>query len=141
MNPLQGMTSMLIAMNPYLNPAMWVFQADLPEVSQWVASFVVYFLEVTLSTFVLGVVLGFSRSFAFVASLWLAFLLFPPFNFVYGLQGWLATTPVYGHTLALRNLMLAAFMKVGDVACSSSFARRLALNGLLASCILLFLLL
>jgi hypothetical protein len=141
MNPLQGMTSMLMAMNPYLNPAMWVFQADLPEVSQWVASFVVYFFEVTLSTFVLGVALGFPRSFAFVASLWLAFLLFPPFNFVYGLQGWLATTPLYGHTLALSNLMLAAFMKVGDIARPSAFARRLALNGLLASCILLLLLL
>jgi hypothetical protein len=62
-------------------------------------------------------------------------------NFVYRLQGWLATTPLYGHTLALSNLMLAAFMKVGDIARPSAFARRLALNGLLASCILLLLLL
>ena len=57
--------------------------------------------------------LGFSRPFAFVASLWLAFLLFPPFNFVYGLQGWLATSPLYGHTLALSNLLLIAFIKIG----------------------------
>ena len=141
LNPLQGMVSMLMAMNPYLNPAMWVFQADLPEVSQWVASFVVYFLEVTLSAFVLGIALGFPRSFAFVASLWLAFLLFPPFNFVYGLQGWLATSPLYGHTLALSNLLLTAFLKVGDTTRFSTFARRLALNGLLANCILLLLLL
>ena len=47
------------------------------------------------------------------ASLWLAFLLFPPFNFVYGLQGWLATNPPYGHTLALSNLILVAFIRIG----------------------------
>ena len=82
MNPIQGMTSMLLAMNPYFNPGAWVFQTELPEMLKLVMSFLVYFLEVTLSTFALGMALGFSRSFAFVASLWLAFLLFPPFNFV-----------------------------------------------------------
>src|SRR5678816_3039762 len=73
-------------------------------------SFVVYFVEVTASTFLLAVTLGFSRQFAFVGALWLAFLLFPPFNFVYGLQGWLATSPIYGHTLTLSNLLLVAFI-------------------------------
>jgi hypothetical protein len=28
-------------------------------------------------------------------------------------QGWLATTPLYGHTLALSNLLLTAFVKIG----------------------------
>jgi hypothetical protein len=71
MNPLQGMTSMLLAMNPYFDPGAWVFQTRLPEMLKFIASFFVYFIEVTLSTFALGVALGFSRSFSFVASLWL----------------------------------------------------------------------
>src|SRR5258707_1052143 len=106
MNPMQGMTSMLMAMNTYFNPAAWVLQTDLPEVLKRVVSFIGYFLEVTASTFALGLALGSPRPFAFVASLWLAFLLFPPFNFVLGLQGWLGTSPIYGHTLALSNLLL-----------------------------------
>jgi hypothetical protein len=142
MNPLQGMTSMLVALNPYLNPSVWVFHTDLAPVSKQVISFVVLFLEVTASTFVLGVALGFSGAFALVASLWLAFLLFPPFNFVFGLQGWLATNQLYGHTLALSNLLLVAFIQVGSGAGGKpTFVRRLARNWLLASCVLLLVLL
>jgi hypothetical protein len=142
MNPIQGMTSMLMAMNPYFNPAAWVFQTDLQATSKQVVSFIVYFLEVTLSTFALGVALGFSRSFAFVASLWLAFLMFPPFNFVYGLQGWLATNPLYGHTLTLSNLLLVAWIRIGaDTRAAVALGHRLALNWLLASCIVLLVLL
>ena len=113
MNPFQGMTSMLMPINPYFNPGTWIFQTALPEVPKRVISFIVYFVEVTASAFLLGVALGFSRLFAFVGALWLAFLLFPPFNFVYGLQGWLATNPPYGHTLALSNLILVAFIRIG----------------------------
>jgi hypothetical protein len=141
MNPMQGMTSMLMAMNPYVNPAVWVFATGLPEVWKEVISFVVYFLEATLSTFLLGVALGFSGVFALVASLWLAFLLFPPFNFVFGLQGWLATTALYGHTLALSNLLLVAFIAVGGPSRAGTFGRRLARNLLLASSILVLVLL
>ena len=142
MNPFQGMTSMLMAINPYFNPGSWIFQTALPEVPSRVASFIVYFLEVTVSAFLLGVALGFSRLFAFVGALWLAFLLFPPFNFVYGLQGWLATNPPYGHTLALSNLILVAFIRIGvESPTAAGPGRRLARNWLLASCIVLLLLL
>src|SRR5262245_35640851 len=142
MNPLQGMTSMLMAINPYFNPAAWVFQTGLPEMLKLVAAFVVYFFEVTLSTFALGVALGFSRPFSFVAALWLAFLLFPPFNFVFGLQGWLGTAPLYGHTLALNNLLLIAFIRIGAATTAHlGFISVLFRNWLLASCIFLLLLL
>jgi hypothetical protein len=142
MNPLQGMTSMLMVMNPYFNPAIWVLATDLPEVSKHVISFIIYFLEATLSTWLLGTALGFSRSFAFVGSLWLAFLLFPPFNFAVGLQGWVASAPVYGHTLALSNLLLAAFARVGiDNGAGLGFMRRLALNWLFASSMIILILL
>jgi hypothetical protein len=138
MNPFQGMTSMLMAINPYFNPGSWIFQTALPEIPKQVISFIVYFVEVTASAFLLGVALGFSRLFAFVGALWLAFLLFPPFNFVYGLQGWLATNPIYGHTLTLSNLLLVAFIRVGaESPTAPGFGRRLVRNWLLASCIVL----
>jgi hypothetical protein len=142
MNPLQGMTSMLMAINPYFNPAVWIFQSDIPETSKQVLSFTIYFTEVTLSTFALGWALGFSRPFAFAASLWLAVLLFPPLNFVFGLQGWLATNPLYGHTLTLSNLLLVALINIGaERHAKRSFGYRLAFNWLLATCIVLLILL
>ncbi len=142
MNPFQGMTSMLMAINPYFNPGSWIFQTALPEVPKQVISFIVYFVEVTASAFLLGVALGFSRLFAFVGALWLAFLLFPPFNFVYGLQGWLATNPIYGHTLTLSNLLLVAFIRTGaESPTAPGFGRRLVRNWLLASCIVVLVLL
>jgi hypothetical protein len=135
-NPLQGMTSMLVAINPYFNPAEWVFWTDLPHGAKLVISFVVYFMEVTLSTFVLGLALGFSRLFSFTGSIWLALLLFPPFNFMFGLQGWLATAPLYGHTLALSNLTLFVFTKIGEAKWSEQGLVRAAItNWLLATCI------
>src|SRR3954470_17663856 len=142
MNPFQGMTSMLMAINPYFNPGSWIFQTALPEIPKQVISFIVYFVEVTASAFLLGAALGFSRLFAFVGALWLAFLLFPPFNFVYGLQGWLATNPIYGHTLTLSNLLLVAFIRTGaESPTAPGFGRRLVRNWLLASCIVLLVLL
>src|SRR5262245_66562367 len=90
MNPLQGMTSVLIAINPYFNPAVWIFQTGVPQISKEVVSFIVYFIEVTLSSFALGVALGFSRRFAFAACLWLAVLLFSSLVLFFWLAGWFA---------------------------------------------------
>src|SRR6266516_494689 len=109
LNPFQGMGSLLIPMNPYFNPGAWIFQTDLGLVRKLVLSMVVYFFEVTVSCFVLGRMLGFSRAFSFAAALWLVILFFPPFNFVFGLQGVLATSPQWGNTLAIYNLILILF--------------------------------
>jgi len=139
MNPLQGMTSMLMAINPYFNPAVWIFQTEVPELAKEVVSFIIYFTEVTLSTFALGIALGFSRPFAFAASLWLAVLLFP---LPYRLQLLSVSDPLYGHTLTLSNLLLVAFINIGiDRRVKASFGYSLARNWLLASCIFLLILL
>src|SRR5262249_18987898 len=50
MNPLQGMTSMLMAINPYFNPAVWIFQTGVPQISKEVVSFIVYFIKANVST-------------------------------------------------------------------------------------------
>ena len=142
MNPFQGMTSMLMAINPWFNPAAWIFQTDVPEIAKQVVSFIIYFTEVTLSTFALGMALGFAPWFAFAGSLWLVVLLFPPLNFVFGLLGWLATNPLYGHTITLSNLLLVALINIGaERHAKRSFGYRLAFNWLLATCIFFLILL
>ncbi len=140
MNPIQGMTSMALTINDTFNPAAWVFYTDLADTTKKVVSFVLYFVEVTATALLLGVALGFSPSFAFVASLWTSFLLFPPFNFVFGLQGWLATAPYYGHAIALSNLLLVAFVALGAPS-RFSFAGQFLRNAALAFGILLVVLL
>lgn len=114
LNPFQGMGSMLMPMNPYFNPGAWIFQSDLGLATKFVISMTVYFVEVTVSCFVLGVVLGFSRVFSFAAALWLVILFLPPFNFVLGLQGVVATSPQWANTLALCNLILTLFVLIGN---------------------------
>lgn len=141
-NPFQGMTSTLVTINPHFNPGEWVFWTTLPYGIKLIVSFIVYFIEVTFSTFVLGLVLGFSRQFSFAASIWVMLLLFPPFNFMFGLQGWLATAPLYGHSLALSNLILVAFVKIGDAKWSLSGSTKAAsINWLLATCMFILVLL
>jgi hypothetical protein len=117
-NPFQGMGSMLIPMNPYFNPGAWIFETDLAFVNKLVLSMAVYFSEVTVSAFLLGRVLGFSQAFSFASALWLVVLFFPPLNFVFGLQGVLATSPQWGNTLALYNLILILFLLIGRPAWS-----------------------
>jgi hypothetical protein len=136
------MSSMLLAANTYFDPASWVLQSSLPEVPKRALSLAGYFLEITATSYALGVTLGFSRTFAFVGTLWLAVLLFSPFNYVLGLHGHLGSMPIYGHTLALSNLVLIAFSRIGATHQEgASLARRLTVNWLLASAILLLVLL
>lgn len=113
-NPLQGMVSMLVPINPYLIPGEWTRWSNWPHVANLLGSFSIYFVEVALSTFALGRALEFSRVVSFLASIWLALLLFPPFNFMFGLQGWFATAPLYAHTVTLGNLILIAFLRIRE---------------------------
>jgi len=137
LNPFQGMGSMLMPINPYFNPGAWVFLTDLGLSTQFVLSMVVYFLEITVSCFALGRALGFSPAFSFASSIWLVILFFPPFNFVFGLQGVLATSPQWANTLALYNIILVLFVFVGDRTWSDrGFASAIAINGALVTCML-----
>jgi hypothetical protein len=43
LNPLQGMVSTLMPMNPNFNPGAWVFQSDLRMTTKIVISMIVYF--------------------------------------------------------------------------------------------------
>ncbi len=118
-NPLQGMTSMLVTINPYFDPGQWVFKSELPQGMKVLISYAIYTSEVLVSTLVLGLKLGFSRLQSFVASIWTALLLFPPFNFFFGLGGWFAGAPMFGHTLAITNLCLIICLNIGDVSYKS----------------------
>ena len=113
LNPLQGMVSTLMPMNPNLNPGAWVFQTDLKMTTKFVISMIVYFFEVTVSCILLGRIAGFSWAFSFAAALWVIVLYFPPFNFVFGLQGVVATSAQWAHALAVCNLILILFILIG----------------------------
>ena len=113
LNPFQGMGSTLMPMNPDFNPGAWVFQTNLGLATKFVLSMIVYFLEITASSLLLGRVLGFSWTFSFVAALWLVILYLPPFNFVFGLQGVVATSAQWAHALAVCNLVLILFVLLG----------------------------
>lgn len=113
-NPIEGMTTMLVAINPYFDPGQWVFLTTLPQSVKMLSSYAIYAFEVLLSTFGLGIALGFSRLYSFVASIFTALLLFPPFNFLFGLGGWFAGAPLFGHTLALTNLSLIICLNLGN---------------------------
>lgn len=138
-NPYQGMVSTLIPINPYFDPAQWVFWLHWPYGAQALAAYSIYFVEVTASTFALGRTLGFSRAFSFVGAIWLALLLFPPFNFVLALQGFLATAPFYGHLLALSNLILIAFAGIGGTGSANSTIVGRALGNLVLAAVMLVL--
>ena len=85
-NPFQGVTGMLMPINPYFNPGTWIFQPHCRRSpsgssrSSSISSKSRHPLSSSASRRDTSV-------FAFVGALWLAFLLFLTFNFVYGLQG------------------------------------------------------
>ena len=136
-NAYQGMVSTLIPINPYFDPGQWVFWLHWSYGPKLIASYTVYFCEVVASTFAIGLALSFSRLFSFVTSIWLALLLFPPFNFVFALQGWLATAPFYGHLLGLSNLILICFIYIGSIKTRESGVVRLFVyNATLATAML-----
>ncbi|RDI48140.1 hypothetical protein [Aquicella lusitana] len=114
MNPLQGMTSMLVTINPYFDPGQWVFFSGMPQSIKILASYTIYALEVILSTFALGLTLHFKPLHSFAASIWACLLLFPPFNFYFGLAGWFTVAPMFGHTLALSNTCLITCLNIGN---------------------------
>lgn len=137
-NPYQGMTSMLVAINPYPNPGDWIFASSALAISvKKVTAFAVYYLEVTVSTFALFAIMGFARPLCLAISIWVALLLFPPFNFIFGLQGWLATAPLYGNTVALMNIIACLLLLVGHPHPLYLQSRPIAFNVLLASLIVL----
>lgn len=112
-NPLQGMTSMLVTVNPYFNPGQWVFFTNLSENIKVLSSYTVYGLEIFISSFFLSITLGFSRIYSAVAAAGVILILFPPFNFFFGLAGWMAVYPMLGHTLSLSNVCLILYLKIG----------------------------
>lgn len=77
-NPLQGMTSMLVTINPYFDPGQWVFFSELPQGMKIIISYEIYTLEVLLSTLALGITLGFSRLLHLSLQFGLLFFYFPP---------------------------------------------------------------
>lgn len=112
-NPLSGMVSMLVPVNPYFNPGQWPFLLGWTGWAGKYASYLIYLSEVSLTTYWLGRILDLPRLPAICAAILSALLLFPPFNFTFGLQSWFSAAPMYGHALALTNLCMITLFSIG----------------------------
>jgi hypothetical protein len=128
LNPFQGMGSTLLPINPWWVPAS-LFSVWWPErITGWILSFIAYHAEFTASILLLGRCLGLSLRKAFFVSLWLSVLLFPPFNYAFGLHSWLGTLPPYAHTLALGNVMASILLVLGSTQSEHGSPRRKLVN-------------
>ncbi|MEM9204754.1 MAG: hypothetical protein AAGA88_00340 [Pseudomonadota bacterium] len=112
-NPFQGAGSMLLPINAWWIPASWPILMKSPGTNQFILSELIYAAEVLFSVGLLSRVLGLGRISSFLAALMCTALLFPPFNFYFGLQGWIATAPIYAHTIAMFSLMYAVLLLIG----------------------------
>ncbi|MDP2620068.1 MAG: hypothetical protein Q8P46_07810 [Hyphomicrobiales bacterium] len=145
LNPFQGMGSMLIPVNPWFHPPAWLFLLDLPLHAQIVWSGMLYWGEVFLSALLLARALGLAAPRAFFAALVTSWIVFPPFNFVFGLPGIVASSAFQAQTLAVGNAMLSLFVRLGPKPARSPWpyggaSRNLLLIfGILACLALLFL--
>lgn len=145
LNPFQGMGSMLLPVNPRLHPPAWPFFLDLPLQAQIVWSGMLYWAEVFVSALLLARALGLAAPRAFLAALATSWIVFPPFNFVFGFPGIVASSPFQAQTLAVGNVMSSLFVRLGPKPARSFWpygaaSRNLLLIvGILACLALLFL--
>lgn len=113
LNPYQGMGTMLMPVNPWLHLPQWVFFLDLPLHAKIVWSGMLYWAEIFLSALLLARALGLAAEQAFLAALVTSWLTFPPFNFVFELSGIVGSSPFQAQTLAVGNVMLSFFVRLG----------------------------
>src|SRR5205823_1719872 len=99
LNPFQGMGSLYLPINPWLTPGAWPLFLPIDQTVQHVLSYGIYWVEVVLAVLVTGRVVGLNAGYSAVGAVLVAAMLFPPFNFALGLQGWLAIGPFYAHSL------------------------------------------
>jgi hypothetical protein len=113
LNPYQGMGSMLLPINPWFHPPAWLFFLDLPLHAKIVWSGMLYWAEIFLSALLLARALGLAAQRAFFAALVTSWLTFPPFNFVFELAGIVGSSLFQAQTLAVGNVMLSLFVRLG----------------------------
>jgi len=145
LNPYQGMGTMLMPVNPWFHLPAWVFFLDLPLHAKIVWSGMLYWAEIFLSALLLARALGLGARRAFFAALVTSWLTFPPFNFVFELSGIVASSLFQAQTLAVGNVMLSFFARLGPKPARSPWphgeiSRNVALIfGIVACLALLFL--
>ena len=112
-NPFQGAGSMLLPINAWWIPASWPILTGSPDTKQFIVSELIYAAEVFFSVGLLSRVLSLGRIPSFLSAFLCTALLFPPFNFYFGLQGWISSAPIYAHTIAMFSLMYATLSLIG----------------------------
>ena len=113
-NPFQGVGSMLLPINAWWIPGTWPILGNSPGPWHFILSEMVYAVEVLVAVSLLGRVLGLGLFVSVISAVLCAALLFPPYNFVFGLQGWVATAPIYAHTIALVSMIYSTLALIAS---------------------------
>lgn len=113
-NPFQGMGSLFLPYSPWWNPGALVlslpFDAPIPNL----ISYAIYWFEAFASTYFLAKSFGWTKLVSIFASQLFIFIMFPPFaqyNSIFG--PFLSLAPVLLHLIAIGNLTLGYYIKLG----------------------------
>lgn len=112
-NPLSGMGSTFLPNTPWLNPAALALALPLPREIDYLISYFLYFLELSLSLILLFRVIGLSPLHAIFCSQLYLLILFPPTNGTFVTLQWYSLLPVYAHLASIANVLLVLVLRVG----------------------------
>jgi hypothetical protein len=112
-SPLTGMGSPLLPNLPWLNPGALALAIPTALEYRHLFSYLVYLIELTVTSYILFRELNIERAYAFVAVLLYVSFFFLPFNSVSGAWDLYTLGPFYCHQFAAMNLATVALLRVG----------------------------
>lgn len=115
-NPLSGTGSLFLPTLPWVNPAAAALALPVSKDLSYLISYSVYFLELMASTVFLMRTLGFTPVRSVFGGMVYVLLLFPPVNAYFGSISWYSLAPFNAHLVAIANISLAVFLKLGGTA-------------------------
>lgn len=115
LNPFQGMVSTYIPYSPWWNPGALVLALPFDTDINYILSYSIYFIELTVSFFLLARVLGLTKIESALASQLFVLFIFPGFRYFLPQQPhyFLEIAPFHAHLLALCNMLVFFYSKLG----------------------------
>ncbi|MBO6784267.1 MAG: hypothetical protein JJ899_13500 [Alphaproteobacteria bacterium] len=110
---LIGTGSIQLPNLPWFNPGALALGLPFGTETNYILSYIVYFLELALSMFVLARVLGINPTASHFCTQLYLLVFFLPFAPVFEHDQWYNAAPVYAHIVSLLNVILALYLAVG----------------------------
>lgn len=112
-NPFVGMVSLYIPFNAWLNPSLTVLSLPIDPYAARILGYAILWIEVALTTYVLGRTLGFSPLVSAVAAQLIILFTFPGSGLRLDMLGWNVSMPPAAHSVAVINLLWILFANIG----------------------------